>query len=308
MITAVCLKPCIDKTITVDGVKLGQYNKIVDTRSDVSGKGVNVAVVLNRLGVSSRLIGFNFRENGKLLTDMLEKEQVEHSFVYSGGAIRTNIKLIDISDNTMTELNESGGLITDEKKQEFLELFRANSTGNELITLSGSLPVGCEDTFYRDLIASAPCRCVLDCSGESFARGLEAKPYMVKPNKYELELYAGRPLDTKEECLRVALDIINRGVAIVCVSLGGDGALITNGAESYYAPPVKVRVRSTVGAGDSMVAGICKGLCEGKYLSECFAFGVAAGTACVLSEGTSLLSQADYTAMLPRVEIEELRI
>ncbi|MDD6204707.1 MAG: 1-phosphofructokinase family hexose kinase [Firmicutes bacterium] len=308
MITAVCLKPCIDKTITVDGVKLGQYNKIVDTRSDVSGKGVNVAVVLNRLGVRSRLIGYNFRENGKLLTDMLEKEQVEHSFVYSGGAIRTNIKLIDISDNTMTELNESGGLITDEKKQEFLELFRANSTGNELITLSGSLPVGCEDTFYRDLIASAPCRCVLDCSGESFARGLEAKPYMVKPNKYELELYAGRPLETKEECLRVALDIIDRGVAIVCVSLGGEGALITNGAESYYAPPVKVRVRSTVGAGDSVVAGICKGLCEGKYLRECFAFGVAAGTACVLSEGTSLLSQADYTAMLPRVEIEELRI
>lgn len=308
MITTVCLKPCIDKTITVDGVKLGQYNKIVDTRTDISGKGVNVAVVLNRLGVETRCVGINYNENGKMLTDWLEKEDVDYSFVYAGGLIRTNIKVIDISNGSMTEYNESGSLITEDKRQEFLDLYKTFCSGNELVCLSGSLPVGCEDTFYRDLIAMAPCRCVLDCSGESFLRGLEAKPYMVKPNDYELSLYAGKTLTTKEECLRVALDIVDSGVAVVCVSLGGNGAIITNGAESYYAPPVRVRVQSTVGAGDSMVAGICKGIVQGEYLRDSFAFGVAAATACVLTEGTEPLKPAEYTNMLARVEIEELRV
>ena len=150
------------------------------------------------------------------------------------------------------------------------------------------------------------CRCVLDAEGEKLTRGMEAKPFLIKPNQYELELRTGRELKTVQDIKRAALDCVAKGVAIVAVSMGGDGAFITDGQHSYFAPVVPVKVRSTVGAGDSMVTGFLHGLALGEDLRGIFRRGVAAGTAAVTTEGTQLLTRALYEEMLERVVIEEV--
>lgn len=309
MITAVCANPCLDKTITVNDLRVGQLNRVVDTRLDASGKGLNVAIVLKRLGVPSLCVGFNYTENGHLLTNRLDADEVPYEFIYAPGEIRTNIKVIDISNGEMTELNENGTLTNEENKQALLELVKSKAPISDMMVFTGSLPPGCGDDYYKTLIeACGSTKTVLDTSGMSFELGLQAAPFLIKPNAYELELYLGRKLQSRRDILDAALELISRGVSIVAISLGGDGALITNGTEAYFAPPIPVLVRSTVGAGDSMVSGFCKGIVEGASLKELFTMGVASATASVMTEGTELIRENDYYNLLPRVVIEKLEV
>lgn len=308
MILTVCANPCIDKTITINGIVMGQYNKIVDSMLNPSGKGINVGVTLTRLGGQAFCTGFNYEGNGNILTQLLDKENTPYEFVYSPGEIRTNIKAIDIESGIMTEFNESGRFASEEKKQELEKLVERWTAQCDMVVFSGSLPPGCEDSYYAKLIDKcAGIKCVLDASGAAFEAGLDLQPYMVKPNSYELSLYAKKELSTPREHLQAALELVRRGVNIVCVSMGKNGALITDGLKAFYAPPVQVRVKSAVGAGDAMVAGCVKGISDGLDIERFFIQGVAAATACVLVEGTTPLRE-DFEHMLPRVEIEEMEI
>ena len=178
-----------------------------------------------------------------------------------------------------------------------------------LAVFSGSLPPGCEQSYYAALMQKCgETKCVLDASGAAFEAGLELKPYMVKPNSYELSIFAKKELSTPRDHLDAALELVRRGVNIVCVSMGQQGALITDGLRAFYAPPVQVRVKSTVGAGDAMVAGCVKGISDGLDLERLFIQGVAAATACVLTEGTTPMLKEDFERMLPRVELKEMEI
>ena len=308
LITAICLNPCIDKTVTVDGLRIGEHNRVIDNQVNIAGKGVNVAVVLNRLKEEVRLIGFNYTDNGEMLDKLVLQEGFEAKFVKVNGEIRTNFKLHDISSGTVTELNETGGYVSADKIEELLELFDACQSDTGLFIMSGSLPLGCDSGLYRELIERTNHRCVVDCAGDNLVCAIEGAPFMIKPNRYELESYAGKKLSTKEECLSVALDIISKGVKVVLVSLGGDGAIITDGTRAYYAPALNVRVSSTVGAGDSMVAGFCFAMQNGMEFKECFAFSVAAASACVLNTGTNLPDKESVMQMLARINITEMEI
>lgn len=309
MITAVCANPCIDETILVEELTLGIVNRVLEKRTDASGKGVNVAIVQKRLGGDAVCIGYNYTKNGALVNSRLEADGVPYDFVECEGAVRSNYKIINRLDGKMTEVNEKGGPVNEAQKEALLDKCAQYAAKSQMMVFSGSLPAGCDDTFYRELIkacGSAPC--VLDTEGKKFGVGLEAKPFMVKPNQYELSLYVGKELKTHGEILQAACSIIEKGIKIVTVSMGGDGALITDGKQAYFAPPVPVKVASTVGAGDSVVSAMCLGLAQNKPLREAFAMGVAAGTACVISAGTALLTKEDYDKILPRVKTEEISL
>ena len=147
---------------------------------------------------------------------------------------------------------------------------------------------------------------MLDAEGEKLTRGMEAKPFLIKPNQYELELRVGRKLDSVQEIKEAALECVAEGIGIVAVSMGGDGAFITDGRESLFAPVLDVDVRSTVGAGDSMVTGFLHGIALGEGLAGIFRRGVAAGTAAVTTEGTQLMTKETYESLLGRVVIERV--
>lgn len=308
MICAVCLNPCIDKTVEIDQFTYGGMNRIRASREDGCGKGVNVALVARQMGMESACIGFLFEENGALIADRLRDAGAREDCIWLPGRVRTNMKVFDREKSRITEINESGAFISEADQARMVERVRQWSARCDTMVFTGSLPPGCPAEFYKTLMEAAQgrCRCVLDAEGEKLTRGMEARPFLIKPNQYELELRTGRELKTVRDIKRAALDCVAEGVQIVAVSLGGDGAFITDGEHSYFAPVVPVKVRSTVGAGDSMVTGFLHGLALGEDLRGIFRRGVAAGTAAVTTEGTQLLTRTLYEEMLERVVIEEV--
>jgi 1-phosphofructokinase family hexose kinase len=186
-------------------------------------------------------------------------------------------------------------------------LIAAHAGAGDFMVFAGSLPPGCPVDCYKTLVEIASrngCRCVLDADGARLAAGLEARPFLVKPNRYELELLTGEKLESTGDILRAAVSIVERGARVVAVSLGAEGALITDGAESFAARALDVPVRSTVGAGDSMVAALTAGFHEGKSLAEAFRTGVACSAAACMTEGTRRFELCDYERLLPAVAVE----
>ena len=307
MIASVCLNPCIDRTVEIDSFVYGGLNRIRSARSDGCGKGVNVALVAREMGMEASVLGFLFEDNGRCIAERLENAGVGEDCIWLPGAVRTNLKVFDRAQRRVTEINEPGEPIPEEALTRMVDKVRAYAEIADTMVFTGSLPPGVPADFYRTLLEATQgkCRCVLDAEGEKLVRGLEAHPFLIKPNDYELGLLAGKPVETLEDVKEAALACCRGGVHLVAVSLGSRGAFLTDGVRCLFAPAVEVEVRSTVGAGDSMVAGFLHGLHLGEDLCGIFRRGVAAGTAAVTTEGTQLLRRDVYEAMLPRVEIRE---
>lgn len=309
MITTVCLNPCIDKTASVSALIAGGLNRIRSARTDAGGKGVNVAVTLSRLGLDARCVLFLPEEGSAPLIEKLRAEHVAVGAVDVAGSLRTNLKIFDESESRITELNESGAPVTDAALEDMTRVIEGCAQGSELVVLSGSLPPACPADYYRTVmerIAHTNARCVLDADGLRLRAGLEARPYLVKPNRDELEELTGEPLKTLDDIARAARGLIERGVGIAAVSLGAEGALIVDEHDVYCAPRLEIPVRSTVGAGDAMCAGLCAGIARGGSLEEIFRLGMACAGAAVMSEGTRPIERAECEKLLPRVEIRRL--
>ena len=310
MITSVCLNPCIDQSIRIASFTYGGMNRVSASRADAGGKGVNVAIAAAQIGMESECIGFLAEDNNSIIYRQLLKYGVKSDFVSCEGRVRTNIKLLDESRNVVTEINESGTPVSEKQLQEMTDLFYAHAQDSDFLVLSGSMPPGCPKNYYATLIEAAsglPCRCVLDADREALNEGLKAKPFMIKPNLFELETAVGYSLDSIDSVKEAALRMIDKGVEIVVVSMGAQGALITDGKVTYTAPRLQVPVRSTVGAGDSMVAGLIAGFMAEKELDEVFAMGIAGATACVMTDGTMPLEKAQYKALIGQVQVQKAK-
>ncbi len=309
MITAVCLNPCIDKMVSIAGFQYGGMNRIITARSDVGGKGVNVAIVAAQLGMESECIGFLRQDNGKIVERKLLTSGTQGDFLWLDGQVRTNIKLLDQATGQVTEINEPGRPVGDEQLSKMVDLVCQHAQDSDFLVLTGSLPPGCPADYYKTLIEAVEglnCRCVLDAEGERLALGIQARPYLIKPNLYELETVVGRKLESLEDIQQAALGFIDQGIQVVAVSMGDRGALITDGEQTLYAPRVPVEVKSTVGAGDSMVAGLIAGLMAELPLQEVFRKGMACAAASVMLEGTLLPNKATYRQLLTKVAIQTM--
>ncbi|NLX69731.1 MAG: 1-phosphofructokinase [Clostridiales bacterium] len=309
MVTTVTLNPCIDRMVTVEQFTYGGLNRIKDSRMDVAGKGVNVAVVLHQLGGSAFCTGINYTERGQIIRDFLDSKGIPYDFVDVEGEVRINLKIFDMSKGVVTEVNESGNPVPPECLAKLMDMIDTYAAGSRMMVFSGSAPKKVPVSIYRDLIEQAnkyKVLCVLDADDELLLNGLEAGPYLVKPNLYELEKATGKKLATHGEIVYAARTFLDKGVSIVGVSMGSQGAIIVDENEAYYAHPVEVEVKGTAGAGDSMVAGFCVAIQEGTGLKEMLRYGMAAATASVMREGTLLCTREGFESILPRVEIEKI--
>ena len=309
MITAVSLNPSIDRTLTVDGFVPGGLNRIVGKRDVAAGKGINVALTVSELGLDSECIGFMYRDGASQFEKRLMLNSTPYDFIWCEGSVRTNIKVFDRSSSTITELNESGMNVAEEDLSKMVDLVVSHAENSDYLILSGSLPPGCPQEYYRTLIHAVEglgCRCVLDADGERLKYGLEATPFMIKPNRYELETMIGRPLDGIRDIREAALGYTDMGVQVVAVSLGADGAMITNGGETLFAPRMNIEVKGTVGAGDAMVAGLVAGFMADLDLEQCFRRGVACASTRCITEGYKTIDKTVYKAFLDMVNIERV--
>ena len=307
MITALALNPSIDMTLSINGFTYGGLNRVGKARRDAGGKGMNVALALRALDCEAECVGFMHTENAELFENKLREHGAGYDFVYCEGSTRTNIKLRDDATSIITELNQSGRAVTEAELAEMIAMIKKHAARASHIVLSGSVPPGCSAGCYREImeeIKGTGCKCVLDADGEKLREGLKAKPFLIKPNRYELELLTGRSLTGRADLLAAAREIISGGVSVVAVSLGGEGALITDGDTALFAPPMKISINSTVGAGDSMVAGLTAAFSREKTMEAAFRTGVACASAACGTEGTQLFSKSDFDTLYSRVEIE----
>lgn len=306
MITTICLNPAFDKTVTVDELRLGEVNRILHVREDLGGKGINVAAVALRLGLEAKCLGCMGEMGAAGLREKMAEEGIPFEFMTVPGSIRTNLKVVSHKGQAVTELNEPGCPMTREQLEAFMCLVQEKGMGSFAV-LTGSLPPGCPDETYREIIlALKDVPCILDTEGNSLLLGLGAHPLLVKPNLSELESTLGTTLRTLRSIRDAAYVLLKKGAQSVIVSMGKMGALFTDGQRTLYSPALSVRALSTVGAGDAMVGGILLGLTKGEPLTDAFRSGMAAGAASVMTEGTQPIRIKDYQALLPKVAVQEV--
>lgn len=307
MITTVCMNPSFDKTAETDRIHPGDVTRLKNVRVDIGGKGVNVAVVLRRLNEASRCVGCLGEENADRFLRMIAKEDVIFEYLRVPGEVRTNLKLLDNSQNMVSEFNEPGISLNEEQMQQFLHLLQSKSQDSQYVVFSGRLPMGCpENTYQRCMESLRGKKCVLDAAGEALLHGIKAKPYLIKPNLPEMQFIMRKELRTLREIRDAALFLISYGAQNVVVSMGKVGAVFVNEKKTLFAPSIRVDARSTVGAGDAMIGGILTGLMRGANLTEAFKFGVAAGAASVMTDGTQLVRKSDFDILLPKVTVQEV--
>ena len=269
-VVSVALNPAIDHTITVSNFTAGAVNRVEQERLTPGGKGVNVAAALADYGCQVALTGFLGRDNDALFQTLFAQKKIQDRFVRIDGRTRVGIKIADPVQQQTTDINFPGLAPTHADLDAVqAELAALNS---KWFVVTGSLPPGVETTVYRDIVLGLKkrgCNVVLDTSGEALSNAINAAPNIIKPNNFELAVLAGRPFQTEAETIDMAKQLLAKGIELVAVSLGKDGACFVTNESVVIARPTEVTVKSTVGAGDAMVAGIVAAQLKQLSLAAC---------------------------------------
>ncbi len=289
MIYTVTLNPAIDKTVEIPSFTVDAVNRITRIQEDPGGKGINVSKVIESLGGDSVAYALLGGDAGEKLLKLLSGSRFPVKSIRTDRATRTNMKVVDPVLHTNTDINEPGGYPGDQAIAELTQDLEERLKEGDILVLSGSVPAGVNKEIYRELARMGKergARVFLDADGPLFCEGLKAAPYLVKPNQYELAQYFGRPLETEEELLEAGRELLKKGISVVLISLGGDGAIMCRGGGYIRAESLSVPVASTVGAGDSMVAAFAYGMDQGMDFESAFRLSVAAGSAAVTCSGS----------------------
>ncbi|MGI6664503.1 MAG: 1-phosphofructokinase family hexose kinase [Christensenellaceae bacterium] len=304
MIFPIYLNPTIDKTVYLDSFVYGGTNRVDEVLEQGGGKALNLSVVLSRLGEEVQAAGFICELNNTIILDAFG--EIPTSFIEIPSGPRVNLKIVDRSAFITTEVNEKGPEISPLQLRTFDALLADILTEEDTVVLSGALPPGAPMDYYAHIISSVPCKVALDASGEALRLAVKEKPYIIKPNIEEFEQLTGKTYGNKEEIIAAARALIAAGIEICVVSLGAEGALIIDSKEAYYAAPVVSNPDSTVGAGDSMLAGILYELTEKNSIADAIKMGTAAAGATITLPGTALASAERIYEFLPKVVVEKI--
>lgn len=279
-VATITLNPAYDLVGFCPSIEVGDVNRVKMAGLHAAGKGINVAKVLNDLGIDICVSGFLGEQNSEGFTQLFKRMNVDNQFQMIAGQTRINVKLTE-KNGEVTDLNFSGFTVQSKDWQRFsrhtLKLF----DHFDMISVNGSLPEGIEPDAFATWLKSLVHICsrvVFDSSREAFNIGLQAKPWLIKPNDKELSMWLGRPLNGITDVVSTAKKLVAEGIENVVVSLGSKGAVWITKNEAWLARPPVCQVVSTVGAGDSMVAGLMHGMLMKKSIKEtlCLASSVAA--------------------------------
>ena len=307
MILSVCPNPSVDCTIELDTLKTGSLNRIDNKVITYSGKALNVAIGVARLGGDSFATGFMFEENGKMFVHCLDDERVKNTFVWSKGSARTNYKIVD-KRAMMTEINDKGEPVSLQKQAELVSLVGQLSSSASIAVISGSLPSGVKPEYYRQLskAVNPNAKKIIDTSGDNMIEALKEGAYLVKPNLDELQSVTGVYYDGIDSMIDGCRQLISAGAQNVLLSLGRKGAILTDGNSALFCKSANVAVNSTVGAGDGMIAAASVMIENGESWEEILRSAVAAGTASVTTPGTNLFYREKFLEIYDKIHVEKL--
>ncbi|MDR2368073.1 MAG: 1-phosphofructokinase [Deltaproteobacteria bacterium] len=309
MIVTVTMNPALDKTADVDTLVPKALNRLRNVRVDPGGKGVNVSKIIKVLGGKSVATGFVGGETGRELRRRIDSIGLVGDFIEVEGITRTNLKVVD-KDSSLTELNEPGIKVTEGEINGLLGKIQELAGPGGLVVLSGSLPREAPEDTYKVLAQSlnrAGCRVILDADGPSFRAGLMAPPFLVKPNRFEILQYFGLSPDTPDgELWPLAQKLLDLGLSFVIVSLGSDGAMFATKEKRALVKAVPVSVRSTVGAGDSMVGAAAFAIESGLDFEKTVRLCMASSVGAVTTEGTNPPTLERIRELEPKFEMKFL--
>ena len=304
------LNPAIDVTYEIPHLLENQKIHASSTRFDPGGDGINVGRALKRLETAAQNYCVTAGEIGQLLQRLLAGQLDGTDFEEVAGETRINGTLIEQSPLVQYEVSGIGLEIPPSQINELLERF-VDLSANGFGVLTGSLQQNLPSMLYGDLtqrIVERGGRAAVDSHDEALRHAINAQPFLIKPNRYELETLLDRQLESIEVVASEARALQRRGVEYICVSLGSDGALLTGPDNTNYIAAPAVVVRSTVGAGDSMVAALVAAFAHGAIAQEALRLGVACATGTVGQPGTELFFAADIDHYIDNIAVRYLDI
>lgn len=307
-VLTITLNPAIDQTVYIDDFAVDKVNRISKIQNDAGGKGINVASYLASSDLKVGVTGFLGANNMGIFEELFEKLFIENRFVFLNSETRTNVKVVDSKNKTVTDINQSGFHISDEKLKELEELLFSKKEANWYV-FSGSLPNGLSKDIYKRWIIKAHelgIKVALDASGESFTEALSANPEIIKPNNHELASFVSQSLDTKNDIVFHAKKLLDDGIQIVCVSMGENGALILKENEIFHAMPSAVEVKTTVGAGDAMLSGLILSQIKNFDTKKSIKLATAYSMSSVETVGPYLSSKEDIKNYFDNVTVTQV--
>ena len=310
-IVTITLNPAVDQTLYFTQFQIGHVNRVNKGRLDPAGKGINVAKVIRSLGHDVAVSGFLGRENTHIFEQYFQAQEISDHFIKVDGATRVNTKIVDESNGLVSELNFPGLHYGASDLQALEKVIKQLALDAEIFVLSGSLPEEAPIDLYRrftETLKSYDCKVFLDTSGAALREGVKAKPYAIKPHLEELKQLMGHSVGQELNVLKAIDTLVSGGIAKVVISLGGKGALVADQTQRLLVSPLEVKVSSTVGAGDALVAGLVYGEAHGMSLAEQARWATAVAAASVAQPGTQAGKLQDVEKLLTYVKFKEMTV
>ncbi|TDL96338.1 1-phosphofructokinase [Stutzerimonas stutzeri ATCC 17588 = LMG 11199] len=306
-VLTVTLNPALDLTVQLPALRLGEVNRSDNLQVHAAGKGLNVAQVLTDLGHQLTVTGFLGEANAQPFEQLFAARGFADEFVRVAGETRSNIKLAE-ADGRITDINGPGLEVGAAQRDELLARLERLVPGHELVVVAGSLPRGVEVPWFVELLqrlARLGARVALDTSGAALREGLALSPWLIKPN--EEELAQARGLDPADaRALADEARRLNARIEHVVMSQGAAGVSWFSPAAAWHAQPPKVRVVSTVGAGDSLLAGMLHGLLAGWPAERTLAHATAIAAQAVGQIGFGITDRAQLAELEAAVRLQPL--
>lgn len=308
MITTITLNTAIDKAYVVKDFAKDSVTRVQTCTNTAGGKGLNVSKVIKLCGEDIIATGFVGGHAGAYVEDLLKEHAILTDFVHTQSETRSCINIL-ASDGTSTEFLEPGAPVTLDEVNQLIQKLNDLIDKSDVITISGSVPKGVENTFYADLVTTIKEKgkqVILDTSGELLKNGIKACPTLIKPNSEELEALLGISIHNREEVIEAAKKLHETGIEYVVVSLGSDGALLICKEGVFHGKPPKITPVNTVGCGDSMVGAFAVSLARKLPIDEALRYSVAVSAANALTMATGSFELNDMRKLLPDVIVNRL--
>ena len=306
MIYTITFNPAVDLVIQVPNCQLGILNRSIGEEYVAGGKGINMSIILKRLGVDNIATGFLGGFSGKFIEEILEKEGITPQFISVEGTTRINVK---VKGKVETEINAAGPNVGVEKFQQLVNYFKDVLKEGDIVFLAGNAAPGLDETSYVEIAKLCHARgvkLVLDTTKDLLLACLPYHPFMIKPNLHELEELFGVTIQTKEEMLNYAFQLREKGARNVLISCGGEGAfLVSETGQVFTSNTPKGMLINSVGAGDSMLAGFMAKFFETNDYRMSLKQGAASGSATAFSVG--IATRELIEELIPHIKIEEIQ-
>lgn len=311
MIITVTMNPAIDKTVQLKALQIGELNRLEYAELDAGGKGINVSKTIAALGGTSIACGFLGSEGSEQILSTLKAQNISCDFVMVDGRTRTNLKVMEESGR-LTELNEPGMMVPVEAIHELKHKLLSYADEKALFILSGSVPKGVPTSIYGDLtvlLKQAGAKVFLDADGDLFKEAIVKQPDFVKPNEMELlQLFGEKKEVTEALLIHNAMRLKEQGIPTFAISRGSQGAMFYLEGKLYQCPGLKIELKSSVGAGDALVAAFAYAWEQKLSVEESIRLAVATSAGAVSTVGTKPPSKELVRELTMQVQIRTIEI